>query len=215
MTNDLVENYTGAGFRQKLGYGQKSALLFVDFVQAYFEESSLLYAPAAKEALKSGIRLLHAGREAGIPIFYTRVVYRKGGPDGGVFYRKVKALSVFDEGSPLGAFAEGMEPAEDEIVITKQYASAFFGTSLCASLTSQQVDTVIIAGVTTSGCIRASAVDAMQYGFVPVVVRDAVADRDIQPHEANLFDLESKYADTVSEENALTYLRGLGSTPIK
>ncbi|WP_334129650.1 isochorismatase family protein [Sneathiella sp.] len=209
MTQNLVENYIGAGFRQKLGYGRKSALLFVDFVAAYFEPSSPLYAPPAVDALASGVRLLEAGRAAGVPVFFTRVVYHKGGHDGGVFYRKIKALSVFDEGSPLGAFAPGMDPKEGEVVVTKQYASAFFGTSLVASLTSRGVDTVIIAGLTTSGCIRASAVDALQYGFIPVVVRDAVADRDAAPHEANLFDLEGKYADTVSEENALTYLRGL------
>lgn len=211
MTTTLVEDYIGAGFRQKLGYGKSPALLFVDFVAAYFEPASPLYAPPAYAALKSGLRLLEAGRSAGIPIFFTRVVYQQGGLDGGVFYRKIKALSVFDEGSPLGAFAPGMEPAAGEVVVTKQYASAFFGTSLSASLTSRGVDTVIIAGLTTSGCIRASAVDALQYGFIPVVVRDAVADRDARPHEANLFDLEGKYADIVSEENALAFLRGLAS----
>jgi maleamate amidohydrolase len=102
-----------------------------------------------------------------------------------------------------------MDPGPGELIVTKQYASAFFGTSLAATLTSAGVDTAIIAGVTTSGCVRATAVDAMQYGFIPIVVREAVGDRDARPHEANLFDLEGKYADVVGEAEALAYLERL------
>ncbi|WP_231712307.1 isochorismatase family protein [Vineibacter terrae] len=209
--SDLAQDYAKAGFRGRLGFGRRPALVLVDLVQAYFEPGSPLHAPAVEPARQSSVRLLAAARQAGVLIAFTRVVYRAGGADGGVFFRKVKALSVFEEGSALGAFAAGIEPAPGELIITKQYASAFFGTSLAASLTAASIDTVIITGVTTSGCVRATAVDAMQNGFIPVVIRDAVGDRDARPHEANLFDLESKYADVVGESEALSYLEALST----
>jgi maleamate amidohydrolase len=116
-------------------------------------------------------------------------------------------LSVFDLGSPLAEFADKLQPKKGETVITKHYPSAFFETSLSASLVAAGIDTLLIAGVTTSGCVRGTAVDAMQYGFIPVVVRDAVGDRDSGPHEANLYDLQAKYANVVSQATALDYLR--------
>jgi nicotinamidase-related amidase len=206
---DLERDYEQVGFRGRLGFGRCPALVLVDLVRAYFDPASPLFAPAVETARRSSVRLLAAARMAGIPIIFTRVLYRQGGADGGVFFRKVKALSVFEEGSAFGAFAEAIDPRPDELIITKQYASAFFGTSLASTLTSAGVDTAIIAGVTTSGCVRATAVDAMQYGFIPIVVRDAVGDRDARPHEANLFDLEGKYADVVGESDALAYLERL------
>ena len=134
-----------------------------------------------------------------------------GGRDGGVFFRKVPALSCFEEGArpELAAFAEGLEPGPGETVVMKQYASAFFGTSLAPTLTALAVDTLLIAGVSTSGCVRASAVDACQHGFVPLVVREAVGDRHAAPHEASLFDLQAKYAEVVSLAAALDYLQTL------
>ncbi|MCU0564806.1 MAG: isochorismatase family protein [Desulfobacterales bacterium] len=140
---------------------------------------------------------------------HTGVRYQRGGRDGGVFFRKVPALSCFEDGSrpELAAFAAGLEPRPGETVIFKQYASAFFGTTLASTLVALQVDTVLIAGVSTSGCVRASAVDACQHGFVPLVVRDAVGDRHPSPHEASLFDLQAKYAEVVSLEFVRDYLR--------
>lgn len=202
---DLERDYERAGFSGRLGFGRRPALVLVDLVQAYFDPSSPLFAPAVEDARRSSVRLLAAARRAGIMIVFTRVLYRRGGADGGIFFRKVKALSVFEEGSPLGAFAEGIEPRPDELIVTKQYASAFFGTSLAASLTAAGIDTAIIGGVTTSGCVRATAVDANQHGFIPIVVREAVGDRDPRPHEANLFDLNGKYADVVDEADVLAY----------
>lgn len=206
---DLERDYEQAGFRGRLGFGHRPALVLVDLVRAYFDPASPLFAPAVEEARRSSVRLLAAARRARIMIVFTRVVYRRGGADGGVFFRKVKALSVFEEGSAFGAFAEGIDPRPDELIVTKQYASAFFGTSLAPTLTAAGIDTAIITGVTTSGCVRATAVDAMQYGFIPIVVRDAVGDRDAHPHEANLFDLEGKYADVVGESEAVAYLERL------
>jgi len=137
------------------------------------------------------------------------VRYQPGGRDGGVFFRKVPALACFEDGArpDLAAFATGLEPLPGETVILKQYASAFFGTTLASTLTALGVDTLLIAGVSTSGCVRASAVDACQHGFVPLVVRDAVGDRHPSPHEASLFDLQAKYAEVVSLGFAQDYLR--------
>ena len=207
MTDDLSENYAET-FDGSLGFGDSPALILVDFVQAYFEESSPLYADVANE-LTVALSLVNEARQAGVPIFYTNVVYQSGGADGGVFYQKLPALSVFDEGSELGDWADGIEPDDDEIVISKQYPSAFFGTSLASTLTSLGVDTLIITGVTTSGCVRATCVDAMSYGFIPIVVADACGDRHDAPHEANLFDMQAKYADVVESDAVLDFLRAI------
>jgi maleamate amidohydrolase len=182
VSQELNENYRGA-FDGSLGFGKKPALVLVDFVRAYFDENSPLYA-GVDEALTSGLRILEAARAAGIPVLYTNVVYQKGGADGGIFFRKVPALQSFEAGNPLGEWAEGLEPRDDELVLSKQYASAFFGTSLAATLTANGVDTLIITGVSTSGCIRATCVDACQHGFIPIVVADACGDRHEAPHEA-------------------------------
>jgi maleamate amidohydrolase len=208
MATDLDEDYAQAGFGNNIGFGQNPALIIIDFVQAYMEKSSPLYA-GVEDTLVGAIDLLGAAREAGIPILHTNVAFTPGGIDGGVFFRKVKALRCFEQGSRLGAFATGLEPLASEPIITKQYASAFFGTSLGSTLTALGIDTLILAGLSTSGCIRASAVDAVQHGFIPIVVREAVGDRDPAPHEANLFDLQAKYADVVHLQQVKDYLKGL------
>ncbi|MEM7741099.1 MAG: isochorismatase family protein [Pseudomonadota bacterium] len=212
MATDLDKDYSEAGFGRTLEPGDTPALIIIDFVAAYLEEESPLYA-GVETALASTCRVLAAARAAGVPIIHTCVEFTPGGLDGGVFYKKVGALKCFERGSPLGAFGEGLEPGPDEIVITKQYASAFFGTSLSATLTALGVNTTILTGVSTSGCVRATAVDAVQHGFVPLVVRDAVGDRDPRPHEASLFDLQAKYAEVVSEVDTLSYLRNI-NTPV-
>ena len=128
--------------------------------------------------------MLAASRAAKIPVLHTRVEFQPGGADGGVFFRKVGALECFVRGNPLGAYGEGLAPTTDEIVVVKQYASGFFGTTLGSTLTAMGIDTLIHTGVSTSGCVRATAVDACQHGFVPVVVRDACGDRDPKIHGA-------------------------------
>ena len=206
---DLGGDYKNAGFGGALAFGKRPALLIVDFVRAYIEPGSPLYA-GAESAFESAKRVTAAARAARIPIIFTGVEYEPGGINGGVFYRKVGALKVFDKGSRLSEYCNGLEPQPGELLLLKQYASAFFGTSLAATLTSQQIDTVIITGVSTSGCVRATALDACQHGFIPFVVRDAVGDRDPRPHEANLFDLQAKYAEVVSEATILAHLQNLG-----
>ncbi len=207
MSDELTENYRGA-FDGSLGFGKAPALILVDFVEAYFNKDSPLYADV-DDALSSALRIRDIARAAGIPVIYSNVVYKEGGEDGGVFYRKVPALEVFVAGNPLGAWPAGLEPADNELVITKQYPSAFFGTTLAETLRAGGIDTLLITGVTTSGCIRATCVDAMSHGFAPMVVADACGDRHDEPHEANLFDMNAKYADVVDEAAVITYLNEL------
>ena len=192
--------------------GRKPALLIVDFVRAYLVPGSPLYA-GVENARAAAEKLLGAARRARIPVFHTNVVYEPGGRDGGVFFRKLPALANFERGAhpELAAFAEGLEPRNGEAVISKQYASAFFGTPLAEKLRALGVDTLLIGGVSTSGCVRATAVDACQSGFVPLVVRDAVGDRHPAPHEANLFDLQAKYAEVIDLAAAEQYLASIGA----
>jgi len=207
MSDGLKDSYIGA-FDGSLGFGDAPALILIDFVEAYFAKDSPLYA-GVENALASALRVREAARSAGIPVIYTNVVYQPGGADGGMFYRKVPALKVFDRGSPLGAWPGGLVPADDEIVISKQYASAFFGTSLAATLTANGVDTLIIAGVTTSGCIRATCIDTVSHGFIPIVVADACGDRHESPHDANLFDMNAKYGDVLAEPVVIEHLQAM------
>jgi len=202
----MVEQSQDLAFDARLLPGKKCALLIVDVVQAYLREDSPLYCETAQAALESNERLLAGARENGVPVVFTNVEFEPGGANGGVFYRKLPALKVFDAGSPLGAFPERLQPRDDELVVTKQYASAFFGTSLASTLTQMGVDTLLITGFSTSGCVRATGLDAMQHGFIPFIVRDACADRAKGPHEANLFDLQAKYAEVIDEAGALAIL---------
>ena len=207
MDEDLQAN-TRRAYDNRLGFGQNPALLIIDFVQAYFEPSNPLYADV-QDALDSALRVRAAARAAGVPVVYTNVVYHPSGINGGRFFQKATPLKNFVAGSPMGAWADGLEPAPDELVISKQHASAFFGTALAGTLVTQRIDSVILTGITTSGCIRASCVDASAHGFIPIVVEDAVGDRHPDPHKANLLDMNAKYGDVVGEAEVLTYLRGL------
>jgi maleamate amidohydrolase len=200
----LHQDYRTSGFAGRLGFGRRAALVVVDVVRAYLEPSSPLY--AGVETARDGVvRVLGAARAARAPVAFTVVRYRPGSGDGGHFVRKIPSLGVLEEGSPLGALDPALEPRQDELVVVKQYASAFFGTSLASSLVADGVDTVVVTGFTTSGCVRATAVDALQHGFRPIVVREAVGDRDPRPHEANLFDLEAKYADVCREDEVTAW----------
>ena len=204
---DLSQNYKGV-FGKRIGFGRRPALLLIDFVRAYFDPSCALYADAQKP-LASALRLQAAARTAKVPVIYTNVVYNRTALNGGRFYQKSMTLHNFIEGSAMGAWPEGLVPADDELVISKQYPSAFFGTSLASTLTTLGIDTLIHTGVSTSGCVRATCVDCCSYGFIPIIVRDAVGDRHAAPHEANLFDMDAKYGDVVSESEALAYLKSL------
>ncbi len=193
--------YSGV-FDGHLQPGRSPALLLVDMVVAYTQTDSPLYCETAASALEIAATLAQRARQSRCPVVLTNVVYEPGGADGGVFYRKVPALRVFTQGSPLGAFSDILEPEAGDLVVTKKYPSAFFATGLAETLRHLDVDTVVIGGFSTSGCVRASALDAMQYGFLPFVVRDACADRHPDPHDASLFDLQAKYAEVVTSAEA-------------
>lgn len=211
-TDALTADYAHAGFGVGLELGRSPALIVIDMARAYFEAGAPLYlgADTAATTLASVQRIVAAARTAHVPIIFTVVRFLPGGRDGGVFFRKVAALRCFEAGNPLGDYAAGIEPQAGDVTVTKQYASAFFATSLASTLTALNVDTVIVTGVSTSGCVRATAVDACQHGFVPLVVRDACGDRSVAVHDANLFDLQQKYAEVRSEADAVLYLERAG-----
>lgn len=201
-------NEFAAGFGGPIALGAKPALILIDFVQGYFEPGHVLYADP-QAMLNKALELRDLARATDVPVIYTNVVYQCGGKDGGTFYAKLDALSAFTKDSPMGAWPEGLAPREGEFVISKQYPSAFFGTSLMSTLTFLKVDTLIITGLTTSGCVRATTVDAVSHGLIPVVVEDACGDRDPAPHEANLFDIRAKYGEVLKTTQVHDYLDGL------
>jgi len=212
MATDLEKNYARAGYNSRQQWGMKPALLLVDFAQAYFDpESPLFGGEGCAVAVKNAARLLQHARSASIPVIFTEVRYTKGGQNGGVFFRKTPPLKCFEEGNPLGDLHPDLRKNPDEMMITKQYPSAFFGTSLAAMLTSMSVDTLLLTGLTTSGCVRASCVDAMSNGFITLVVTDACGDRANEPHQANIFDMGAKYADLLKTDDAITYIDTLSS----
>lgn len=206
--DNLQQNYEGV-FDGRLGFGKKAAVLVVDFINAYTTEGAALYAAPVVTAVKETVDVLSLARQKGVPVIYTRVLYNKNGLDGGIFVQKVPILRKMVEGEPLAEIVPELEPGEDDVIIIKQYASAFFGTSLAAMLTSLGVDTVLLTGCSTSGCIRATAVDGMQYGFRVIVPQECVGDRHPEPHESNLFDINSKYGDVVSKQDVMNYLQEL------
>lgn len=208
----LAADYAGAGFGRPLPWGERPALIVIDMLRAYFQPGAEFYL-GSDECLLSAARVLAAARKAGIPVIHTRVEYDPDGINGGLFVRKIAALRHLVPGGPLAAIMPQVAPAEHEVVIVKQYASAFHGTTLAATLTALRVDTLIITGVSTSGCVRATGVDTIQNGFLPLVVRQAVGDRDPRPHEANLFDLQAKYAEVVNEDAVLAWLAARTAGP--
>jgi len=198
---------TAPAFGGRIGWGTRPALFLIDLMRAYFTPGSPLDLGSTAAAEVAG-QLLVAAREHGVPVVHTAVHYRAGAVDAGHFIRKVGALALLADDQP-GGLREPMPqvtPLAGEVLIIKQHASAFFGTSLASTLVSMGVDTVVIAGVSTSGCIRASATDALQHGFRPMVVSDGCADRTAELHRSNLRDLDAKYADVVESAEALAHL---------
>jgi len=208
-SNDLGENYARA-YGKRVGFGLRPALILIDFVQGYFDPECDLYS-GVEDALASALRVREAASAAGVPVILTNVVYHPSAIDGGRFFEKAKPLRYFLAGNPMGAWPQGLEPRPEELVISKQYPSAFFGTSLASTLTSLGVDSVLLTGLTTSGCVRATCIDAMSHGFRTAVVEEACGDRHDDPHRANLFDMDAKYADVVREAEAIEFLSGLAA----
>ncbi len=204
MDEATTSSYDAAGFGRAARPGLQVGVVVVDMCRAYFDASSPLNLDQP-DVIDNAIALVHAARAADAPVAWTRVEYPVGG-DGGAWYDKVPVLACFDAGNPLGDWLPGLVPADDEVVVTKQHASGFFGTDLADRLRAANLDTVVVCGVSTSGCVRATATDASAHGFVPFVVREAVGDRTPAVHDANLFDLNAKYADVISLAGATKLL---------
>lgn len=208
MSDALDKNYAKAGYHAKQSWGNRPALVLIDFANAYYDPDSPLYgAEGCQIALDNAIKLAPAARAAGVPVIFTEVKYQPGGGDGGAFYAKVPALACFDDGAETQKLAPGLSVEPNDVLVSKQYPSGFYGTSLAATLHWLKVDTLLLAGVTTSGCVRATCIDSISHGFVTLVIEDAVGDRADGPHQANLFDMSAKYADLLNTEDAITYMQ--------
>ncbi|KAF2704319.1 N-carbamoylsarcosine amidase [Pleomassaria siparia CBS 279.74] len=207
------ESYVKSGFAKKMGWGSKPALLLIDVCNAYWSKGSPLDTssnPASAAAPASITKLVEAARAGGVPLVWTRVEYTEPDmSDAGVFAVKVPLLKVFQVGNETGleSWLPGLAPMAGEIVIPKRYPSAFFATDLNTRLQLKGVDTLVVCGVSTSGCVRASTLDAMCHGYRPMVVAEACGDRTPAVHDANLFDINAKMADVVSESEAIEKLK--------
>jgi maleamate amidohydrolase len=180
----------------------------VDFSCGFTDAACTLGADMTAE-VEATKRLLDAARAKGLPVIFTTIGYEQSLKDGGLWMQKVPALAELQLGGHWVEIDPRLEPEEDEPVIVKKGASGFFGTNLTAILVSQHVDSVIMCGATTSGCVRATAIDLLQYGFPTIVPRECVGDRAQAPHEANLFDINAKYADVVSLDEAIDYVESV------
>jgi maleamate amidohydrolase len=198
-----------AGFGSRIGFGERPALLVIDMARAFCDPAFRVGADQTP-AVESIARLLGPARDQGVPVYFTTVAYLESGVDGGTFVQKIPALRDLLVDDPAATEIDPrIAPVEGEVVLIKKYPSAFFHTHLVSMLIAARIDTVIISGCSTSGCIRATAVDAVSYGYRVVVPREAVSDRWQAPHEANLFDIDTKYGDVLPETDVGAYLRGL------
>jgi maleamate amidohydrolase len=197
--------YRQQNFGNRIGFGRRSALLVVDFTVG-FNDPKLFGGGNIDPAIRRTAGLLDFFRRKALPIAFTRVVYAEDGSDAGAFCVKAPNLRLLTESHPASQVVPDLEPRKGELVIRKTQPSAFFGTGLAPWLVQQGVDTVVVTGCTTSGCVRASVVDAMSHNFRPIVARDCVGDRALGPHEANLFDMGQKYADILDRDEIMAAL---------
>ena len=204
----LREEFHEKGFGRRVGFGQRPALLAVDFITGFTDLRSPL-AGELDSQVEATNALLEPARAAGIPVIFSTVAYDAELQEAGIWIRKIPSNAWLVEGSEWVEVDKRLNQHPNETTLVKKYASCFFGTDLAARLVSRRVDTLIITGCTTSGCVRATAVDSCSYGFHTIVVEEAVGDRAALPHAASLFDIDAKYGDVVGLEEALGYLRGL------
>jgi maleamate amidohydrolase len=197
--------YERAGIGHRICRGNRPGVLVVDFSAGFTDPRYPTGADLSVEVTETR-RLLDVARDRGRPVYFTTIAYGPGLRDGGVWLQKMPGLGSLVAGTPPVALNERLDRRADEPLIVKKGASAFFGTNLAALLAADGIDTLIVCGATTSGCVRASVVDAVQSGFPVLVPRECVGDRAAAPHDANLFDIDAKYGDVVSVEDALGYL---------
>ena len=204
------ELYAAKGFGQKFEYGTNPAVVVIDFSCGFTDPACALGADMT-DAVLATKRLLDAARAQGLLVVYTTIGFDESGKDGALWLKKVPKLGDLELGGKWIEIDPRLEPRPDEPILLKKGASGFFGTNLASVLTAQRIDTVVLCGATTSGCVRATAVDLLQHGWPGLVPRDCVADRAQAPHEANLFDIQAKYADVVSVDEAIAYVQSVPS----
>jgi maleamate amidohydrolase len=198
--------YERQGFGQTLDFEGKIGLLIIDFVNG-FADPAVFGGGNIPDAIDKTVPLLKAAREMKWPVAHSRIVYADDDSDANVFSLKVPGMLTLKEHTPASAIVPQLMPENGELVVRKNVPSAFFGTPLAAWLSMRGVQTLVVAGCVTSGCVRASVVDAMQFGFRPVVLSDCVGDRAIGPHDANLFDMSQKYAAVMTSVELLARVR--------
>lgn len=199
------ENYRGV-FDSQIGFGARPAVVVIDFIRAYTTIGAPFYGEGVVHAVAETVDLLATARAASVPVIYTKVLFHPSGLDGGLFVRKVPALRGLIAGEPLAEIDPRIAPQSDDLVIVKNYPSAFFATSLGSTLQVLGIDTVVLTGCSTSGCVRATAVDGIQHGYHVVVPRECVGDRHGSPHDSALFDINAKYGDVLGKAEVLRYL---------
>ena len=203
LTMDKHTIYRHQGLGGTSGIGRKCALILVDFVNGFVDVDQL-GGPHIQAAADQTVALLAYFRAQGLPIVHTRVVFSSDGADVNIFALRVPPLQKLTEEANASQIVSQLEPLGGEWVIRKQSASAFFETGLAGWLLQRGVDTAVITGCTTSGCVRASVVDAMQHNLRTLVISDCVGDRALEPHAANLFDMQQKYADVMTRDEFIT-----------
>lgn len=208
----ILDGYRSKGLAGRVGFGRRPAVLVVDFIVGFTDLESPLASDLDAE-IEATSALLETARECRIPVLFTTTAYDVGMEDAGVFPLKVPSLALLVRGSKWIEIDPRLERRSTEPVIEKKYASAFFGTSLAEILAADEIDTLIITGCTTSGCVRASVVDALQNGYRAIVPRQCVGDRSPEQHAANLVDIDGKYGDVMELDDVITSLAGLKGTP--
>jgi maleamate amidohydrolase len=197
------------GFAQKIGFGERPALIIIDMIKAFTNPEMPLGADLDSQ-IAATRPLLDAAHARNIPVIFSTVIYDPEMKEAGIWGLKIKGTQTLITGTDAVEVDERLDMRAGDSLLVKKYASCFFGTDLVSRLMSQQIDTLIITGCTTSGCVRATAVDAVQNGVRPMVVREAVGDRSVSAHEQSLFDLNAKYADVVSLDETVQYLKTVG-----
>jgi len=199
------------GFHGRAGFGRKPALLVIDVNVGFTDPASPLVCDL-EDVVAAIRRLLDEFRRAELPVVYTTVSYDEGGKvAAAAFIDKIPALLALEAGSRWVEIDPRIAPLPSEPVLNKLFASAFYGTPLSSLLASAGCDSVVVTGASTSGCVRATAVDAIQHGYRPAVPREAVGDRNQAAHEANLYDIDTKYGDVVSVDDVIAHLEELGA----
>lgn len=202
--------YKRAQLGHKLGYGKRPALVVIDFQIGFTKPELSPLAGQLDAEVTATNTLIAAARKKSIPIIFTVVGYDPHRQDdAGLWPEKVPSLRLLTLGSELVELDPRLNRNPEDLVIVKKYASGFFGTYLGSTLTMKGVDTLIVTGCTTSGCVRATVMDALNHGFRPIIPLEAIGDRAREPHEANVFDISAKYGDVVSVSEVLEYLESL------